>query len=89
MDGWTDVTENKRPLSKFIHSFIFSHYFILVRVVVDLELIPVTPGTMNGMLVHYRAPCMDTRSHLGAIQSTCWHVFDSGMKPENPEETHK
>lgn len=53
------------------HSFIFSNWFILVRVSVDLEPILVKVGvrqeyTLDGTPVHHQAPCIHIHilSHL-------------------------
>lgn len=58
-----------------MHVFSFSKRLILVRVIVDLELIPgtLTTGRVyspNGMPVHNKVPCTHTYA-----QGTYRHVF--------------
>lgn len=80
---------------RYIHSFIFSKSFILMRVAVDPEPIPGTLGArQENVLVGreffpwLRSP---TRSRLGnnsaepvQLPACFWEV----KKPENQEETH-
>lgn len=70
--------------TKFIHSFILSYCFILVRVALNPEPIPGMLGvkqeyTLNGMSI------AGHHAHTHLVVLAC---FGGNKKPENPEQAH-